>query len=83
MFGVTKEQVDSLDEYNSKIDSMAENYAELNNITKAEALAAIEASEAFSKFANANSAIESMSYDLSISAENTTGKTAEDIKNEL
>ncbi len=83
MFGVNKEDVDSLDEYNSKIDSMAETYAELNNITKAEALAAIEASEAFSKFANANSAIESMSYDLSISAENTTGKTAEDIKNEL
>ena len=71
MFGLEKNQIDSLSEYNKELeklengeDNIISHYAELKGITEEEAKAAIEASEAFSQFANANSQIDAMSSDL-------------------
>jgi chorismate mutase len=66
LLGFSPEQVDSLKEYNTNINKMVETLAKAKGITEAEARSIIEASDAFSQFANAGARIDIMAQDLDV-----------------
>jgi hypothetical protein len=80
MFGVSREEVDSLEEYNSKLDDMVVSLMASQKITKEEALQAIQSSDTFGKFEGANATIDKMAFNLSGGNEEAKAGLVKDLR---